>query len=87
MQLNHSSNPSGILLAANGATIVSDTATYAGLYYAVHAITDCVVNTATFEGTVTGSLNGLTIKAGDTVMLYRITSFKLTSGSAILYVA
>ena len=87
MNISASSNPSNVLLGASGAIIVSNTATNSGYFFAFKAITDCVVDTATFEATITGSLNGLTVKAGDTLMLYRILTFKLTSGSGILYIA
>ncbi len=85
MDINQSANSSAILLGSNGAIIVTDTTTNTGLFYAVKAISDCVVNTATFEDSISGSLDGLTIKAGDKLDLFRITSFKLTSGQAILY--
>lgn len=85
MNINAATSPSAVLLGSKGAIIVTDTTTNTGHFFAVKAISDCVVDTSVFESGVSGSLNGLTIKAGDTLMIFRITSFKLMSGQAILY--
>lgn len=85
MEITQSSSSSNVLLGAKGAVIITDTAVHTGPFYSFKAISQCVVDTAVLESSVTGSLNGLTILAGDTVMLYRITSIKLTSGAGVAY--
>lgn len=86
MKICSNSTTASVLLGINGAVIVSNTSLQTGPFYAIKAITDCVISSATLED-VDGSLNGVTIKAGDLVMLFRISSITLTSGTAILYKA
>jgi len=85
MNISESTNSTGALLGVKGAVIVTDTNTYNGPFYSLKAISQCVIDTIVSESIISGSLNGLTILAGDTIMLYRMTSVKLTSGAAILY--
>jgi len=56
-----------------------------GKWWVFHAITDCVITSITYEpGTSTGSLAGVTIKAGDRIY-GNILGLSLTSGTGELY--
>jgi hypothetical protein len=72
-------------LGTAGVDIVTDTSTKTGNWWIFHALTDVVVESATYKtGYSTGSLAGQTVKAGDRIYGPFI-SFKLTSGSGELY--
>ena len=86
MRISSSTSPSSVLLGLNGAKIITDTNTYIGQFYALKAVGDCVIDEMLFSNSIEGSLNGVTVSAGDTIMLYGITGVTLASGSnAILY--
>jgi hypothetical protein len=72
------------LLGQNGGKIVNDTNPHSVDCYAIHAITDVVISAMTLGAAFSGSMSGITIKAGDTVMI-AFTSITLTSGTAIVY--
>lgn len=85
MKISSSTNPSAALLGINGAKIITDTNTYTGLFYSFKAVSNCVINTMLFDDSIEGSLSGVTVTAGDTLMIYGITGVSLTTGTAILY--
>lgn len=73
------------LLGQNGGTIITDTDPHTGLNcYAIQAITDVVISAMTLKPEFTGSMSGVTIKAGTNIMI-AFTSLTLTSGTAIVY--
>lgn len=77
------------LLGATGGQIVADTdahtpGTGTSVFYALKALTDVVLDSVTLDDGWSGSLAGVTILAGD-VLLVRCTSVTLTSGTAVLY--
>ena len=71
-----------------GLVVASDTNAKTGLFVCIHAVTDSVIASATAETgfSMTGSLNGVTLKAGDRIF-GRFSAFTLTSGTAIGYLA
>lgn len=79
------SNSASALLGSNGAVVVSDTNEHQGPFYSISAITEVVIDEAELGQVVEGSINGITIPAGDSIVLYTIESVTLTSGTAILY--
>jgi len=73
-------------LGLAGADVVSDTAVHSGNYVIVHALTDVVFAAGTTRLSSSGSLSGITLKAGDRVY-GPFTAVQLTSGTAELYKA
>ena len=85
--ISASSNNSGILLGAEGAVIITDTAQHNVPYFALKAVSDIDIQTMVCEDRIEGNLNGQTVQAGDLITLYRILSITLSSGVAIAYKA
>ena len=71
-----------------GLVVATDTSAKTGPFVCLHAVTDAVIASATAETgfSVTGSLTGVTLKAGDRIF-GRFSAFTLTSGTAIGYLA
>ena len=71
-----------------GLVVATDTAAKTGPFSCIHALADSVLATVTKEAgyDLTGSLDGVTLKAGDRIF-GRFASFTLTSGKAIGYLA
>lgn len=73
------------LLGLNGGVVISDTDAHSSLdCYAIQAVTDVVISAMTLGAGWSGSMAGVTIKAGTTVMI-AFTALTLTSGTAIIY--
>ena len=83
----HADSPaSGPLMGTNGAIIATDTNEKTGPFFAICALTDTEIDSATLDSTlITGNIDGLTIYAGSTIILYGINAITLASGTAILY--
>ncbi len=75
-------------LGVGGSDYVADTATHnsSGEWVIIHAVTDTVFASVTYKPGFphTGSLAGVTLKAGDRIY-GEITAFQLTSGSVEAY--
>ncbi len=73
------------MVGATGGIVIDDTSIVTGDFFAIHAISDTVIDEVILDSALyTGSIDGLTIKAGDTVLI-RFTSITLTSGECIVY--
>lgn len=72
---------------SGGGAIIASTDYYGSLScYALHAITDTVIDTMLLNSSFSGSLDGATVKAGDTVLI-SFSAIQLTSGTCVIYKA
>lgn len=73
------------MLGELGKILLTDTSAITGKNIAiVHALTDCVIASATDETLDSGSYAALALKAGDSIFGI-FTAITLTSGTAVLY--
>lgn len=71
---------------SSGGVIIADTSLHAGPFSILKAQGgDAVIATGTLPSGWTGSLNGLTISNGDTLIISGMSAITLTSGTVIAY--
>ena len=67
-----------------GGVVITDTSTVTGPFRKLVALTDAVLAAGTVAQDLTGTLDGLAMKAG-TELVACFTTVKLTSGNAVAY--
>lgn len=74
-------------MGVNGAVIIEDgdTNTKTGDFFGILALTDVIIDEATLDEKIEGTINGLAIVQGSYIPLYFFSDISLTSGSAIIY--
>lgn len=72
------------ILAETGGKYIADTATHAGDWMAITALTATVFAAGTTSTTITGTLTSMALPAGATLW-GRFNAIKLTSGTIIAY--
>lgn len=75
----------GNIVGENGSTLIASTTTAVGSYYALQALTSCVIDTLIDSGRDGDNINGVTIPSGTTIFGVNMTRIKLSSGAAIAY--
>lgn len=68
-----------------GSTLIRNTTVVVGNYFAVHVLTDAVIDSLVDSGRDGNTINGLTLSAGHILYGKNITRIKLTSGDVIAY--